>query len=557
MNAPPLPPGTTLGNDYEVVRPLAAGGMGAVYEARQRSTRKLRALKVMLPELVADAAQRARFAREASVGAEIESDHVVEVIAAGVDEASGLPWIAMEMLSGSDLARAVKARGVLPRGDVREVVRQLGHALAAAHRVGVVHRDLKPENIFLATARRDDVAFTLKVLDFGIARLVHAARTHATTGAIGSPLWMSPEQTESSATVTPATDVWAFGLLVFWAFTGRYYWRTPEQPDASIAAMLREIVIDPLPPASVRAAALGCGQALPAGFDEWFARCVARDPAARFAEAGAAAAELLRLLDAAERTGPPAAPPSLPDTRRGTTSPALPATGGAAPAGEVARKPPAARARAAAIAAGVAAVGTLAFLTLRPGEAPSPASARAPRAAPAAVANDAAGSAPSPALPAPDAARAAPPAGADASAVVGRAPPTAREVARAARRDRTRDDPPTLAPSPAPEAAPVECPDVGDCARCARARGCAWCVDGDRGRCVFDDDDHTMGCSTVSRSASACFARPCERTIAIPPGPEGQEADRCTEACRQAGAIRTARVYETSCVCLFAPHQCG
>ena len=288
-----IAPGTVFGGDYEVERMLAAGGMGAVYVARQRSTQKLRALKTLLPEHVADPVMRARFAREAIVGGQIESDHVVEVLAAGIDEPTGLPWLVMELLAGDDLANAAKKRGTLERAEVVEVVRQLGHALAAAHRAGVVHRDLKPENIFLATARRDGVAFMVKVLDFGIARLLYTVRTSHTTSAMGSPLWMAPEQTDAALPVSPATDVWALGLIAFWLFTGRYYWLTPTQPDATIGAMIRELLIEPLPAASQRAAQFGVAARLPPGFDAWFARCVARDVGARFRDAGEAVAPLL------------------------------------------------------------------------------------------------------------------------------------------------------------------------------------------------------------------------------------------------------------------------
>jgi len=96
-----LPSGTVLG-DFEIERPLSAGGMGAVYVAVQRSTGKRRALKVMRPELVADERNRRRFVEEARIGSRIDSAHVVEVVGAGVDEATGVPWLAMELLEGHD-----------------------------------------------------------------------------------------------------------------------------------------------------------------------------------------------------------------------------------------------------------------------------------------------------------------------------------------------------------------------------------------------------------------------------------------------------------------------
>ena len=307
-----LAPGTVLGGEYEVVRLLASGGMGAVYVAQQRSTQKLRALKTMLPRFVSDPGMRARFAREATAGAHIESDHVVEVLAAGIDDALGIPWIAMELLAGDDLAKTVAERGPLPLAAATELLRQLGHALAAAHRGGVVHRDLKPENIFLAKPRREGEPFTVKVLDFGIAKLLHGSSPMKTTSALGSPVWMSPEQTDAELPKTPATDVWSAALITFWILTGRYYWLVAEDPKAPMPLLLRELLVDALPPASVRAAALGVGDRIPPGFDAWFTRCLARDASQRFRDAGEAFPPLVALLTAAASARPPA--PAMPAT---------------------------------------------------------------------------------------------------------------------------------------------------------------------------------------------------------------------------------------------------
>src|SRR5262245_23529435 len=137
-----IKPGTLIGREFEVVAPLAHGGMGAVYVATQRGTGARRALKVMHASLVRDEALERRFEQEARVGASIASDHVVQVIAAGVDEPTGMPWIAMELLEGMDLAQYVRARGALTIAESAEVVAQLCHALSAAHAAGIVHRDL-------------------------------------------------------------------------------------------------------------------------------------------------------------------------------------------------------------------------------------------------------------------------------------------------------------------------------------------------------------------------------------------------------------------------------
>jgi tRNA A-37 threonylcarbamoyl transferase component Bud32 len=292
-----LAPGTVFAHDFRVVRPLAEGGMGAVYIVEQLSTGKERALKVMHPQLVADPAHRARFAQEARMGSRIESDHVVEVLAAGIDEPSQNPWIAMELLRGEDLAARLEGRGPLTSREALDVMKQLGHALAAAHRAGLVHRDIKPENIFLAQSRREGEAYVVKVLDFGIAKVMHDARVAATsTGAMGSPSWMAPEQTELRGKIGPPTDVWALGLVAFCMFTARIFWMAQNTPDASLQALMREMLFDPLPPPSARAAQLGVGATFPEGFDAWFARCVARDPAARFEDAGKAVAAFVALF---------------------------------------------------------------------------------------------------------------------------------------------------------------------------------------------------------------------------------------------------------------------
>ncbi len=175
-----LSPGTVFAKDYRIVRALAEGGMGAVYVAEQLSTGKERALKVLLPRVLDDARNRESFALEARVGARIESDHVVEVVGAGVDEASGAPWLAMELLKGESLRELVTRRGALPRDEVRALFDHLGDALSKAHAAGIVHRDLKPENLFVAASRIKGVPFVLKVLDFGIARLIAHDRTAAT-----------------------------------------------------------------------------------------------------------------------------------------------------------------------------------------------------------------------------------------------------------------------------------------------------------------------------------------------------------------------------------------
>jgi serine/threonine-protein kinase len=289
-----LTPGTVVGGDFRIVEPLSAGGMGALYVAEQISTGKKRALKVMHRQLVREGKLRERFVQEARIGSLIESDHVVDVIGAGIEESTGLPWIAMELLDGQDLADLVSEGGELPIEELVHLLRQLCHALGAAHEAGVVHRDVKPENVFLAKARSADVPWSIKVLDFGIAKVAAQAKG-TSTAAVGSPAWMAPEQSETHIRITPAADVWALGLMAFWLIARRPYWRSAQDPDATIHALMREVLFDPLEAASKRAAAIGA-EPLPAGFDPWFGRCVVREPADRFANAHQAFAAFEQML---------------------------------------------------------------------------------------------------------------------------------------------------------------------------------------------------------------------------------------------------------------------
>src|SRR4051794_35287233 len=107
--------------------------MGSVYVALQHSTGKQRALKLMLPQLVADESLRRRFVQEARAGSLIESDHIVEVVAAGVDDTTGTPWLAMELLKGQDLGALVTERGPQALPDLHAIMTQLCHAVGAAH----------------------------------------------------------------------------------------------------------------------------------------------------------------------------------------------------------------------------------------------------------------------------------------------------------------------------------------------------------------------------------------------------------------------------------------
>ena len=274
--------------------------MGTVYEAERLADGTTVALK--LSALTGgDARARRRFTREAEAATKIESPHVARALASGEDPASGCAWIAFELARGPTLDVYLREQQELSLETAARLLAELGDALAAAHRAGLVHRDLKPEN--LRVDERDGAPY-LMVLDFGIAKEFQGLEVSATAPGLGTPLWVAPEQSREGYTAAPSADVWAFGLLAFFVLTGRLYWR--HAADASsLADLALELLKSPIEPASERARALGVTRALPAGFDAWFARAVNRDPLARFADAGAASEELATVLAGrAERGGP-------------------------------------------------------------------------------------------------------------------------------------------------------------------------------------------------------------------------------------------------------------
>ena len=303
--------GQVFARRYQVVRLIKAGGMGAVYEATHLSTKRRVALKVMRPEIVSDAAERARFVQEAQVATLIESAHVVDVLDAGVDDETGVPFLVMEFLVGEELGDHVQRRGRL---EPREVVHWLGQAARAldkAHARGVIHRDLKPENLFIAT--RDETT-SLKILDFGIAKVLQAVASSSTRGS-GTPLYMAPEQTRRSSQIGPTTDVWALGLIAYRLLVGRNYWLAED-----VHQLIGEVLIEPLEPPTQRA--LQVGVPLQASFDGWFFACVNRDPSARYRSAGDAASALAGVFGLAAHPSRP--PPGIAATVLANTAPATP-----------------------------------------------------------------------------------------------------------------------------------------------------------------------------------------------------------------------------------------
>jgi eukaryotic-like serine/threonine-protein kinase len=221
--------GAVIGGKYRLGRELGKGGMGAVYEATHVGTGRRVAVKLMKVSRDDDDAtkgQIARFQREAIAVGRLETQHVVQVYDAGTDEGTKLPYLAMELLEGEDVSQLIRRIGPLRQDLALAIVTQACAGIQKAHDAGVIHRDIKPSNMFLA--RNEYGEYTLKVLDFGIAKVKKSDAVHDAGGTItetgtlvGSPHYMSPEQAKGLKTIDHRSDLWSLGVVLHKCLSGR------------------------------------------------------------------------------------------------------------------------------------------------------------------------------------------------------------------------------------------------------------------------------------------------------------------------------------------------
>ena len=268
--------GRTVGN-YRVERLLGAGGMGAVYLAEHLFLRRRVALKTLLPSLANDAELVSRFIGEARATSELHHPHIVEVLDLGEvagDDGKRTFYFVMEYLEGETLTQRL-ARGPLPLVEALRVIRQCASALAASHRLGIIHRDLKPANIYLVGA--PGAPAFVKLVDFGIARLldpaINPAAAHRTrTGMLlGTPAFMSPEQTATRGVVDARSDVYSLGVVLYDLVAGRL----PFAQREMVELVRAHRTVRPEPPSKHR-------PGLPAAVDEIVLRALEKDPRDRF-----------------------------------------------------------------------------------------------------------------------------------------------------------------------------------------------------------------------------------------------------------------------------------
>jgi serine/threonine protein kinase len=265
----PLAPGTCLGK-YQIVRFLGEGGMGAVYEGLHLDIGKRVAIKVISPALALLPEARARFLLEAQLTSRVRHPHTVDVTDVGME--TGQAFLVMEYLEGEDLAKHIMYGGLLPLEHVTDIALPVLAAVAAAHEQGIVHRDLKPQNIFLARMR--DGSIQPKVLDFGISKAPATADCNPVTtagGLLGSPSYFAPEQVHDPKAVSPASDQYALGVILYECVTGRLPYE-----GSSLQAIFQDIVTGGYEPASRWRADL------PEGFQAVIAKAMRIDPADRY-----------------------------------------------------------------------------------------------------------------------------------------------------------------------------------------------------------------------------------------------------------------------------------
>ncbi len=309
-----------LNGRYRIDEPIGEGGMAVVYRGYDLVLNRPVAIKVLRGQFAADASFLRRFEREAQAAARLSHPNIVSVYDVGRDD--GTRYIVMEYVPGKTLKQLILERAPLPLDEAIHIVRQVAAALDYAHQHGLVHRDIKPQNILV-----DERGF-VKVTDFGIAKgLADVSLTEAGFG-MGTVHYVSPEQARGEP-ATPASDVYALGLVLYEMLTGRL----PFEADNPIGLAMQHVHEAPPPPRQFN-------PHIPPPVEAIILRALAKDPRQRFPSAGALAQALSHWQHyttgvpspAPRAAGPPRVPPARSRARSGPP-PAPPAAGRASDIG--------------------------------------------------------------------------------------------------------------------------------------------------------------------------------------------------------------------------------
>ncbi len=284
----------TIDGRYEVVDVIGEGGMGTVYEVRHVTLGRRFALKVLRRD-IADAEHTARFLQEAKAAAAIGHPNIVAVsdfgeVRLGGPESAAVPYFVMEFLTGISLASLLRVEKTLSPQRAAGILLQCASGLAAAHAAGVIHRDLKPDNVFLTpTAEKEFV----KLLDFGVAKMVGQGRLTRAGMVFGTPHYMSPEQAAGQS-VDHRADVYALGVILYECFAGH----VPFEADTYMGVLTKHIFATPEPINQAAPDASLLGALGPIAM-----RCLAKSPADRYASMVEVAAAIEHAMSKAGALG--------------------------------------------------------------------------------------------------------------------------------------------------------------------------------------------------------------------------------------------------------------
>jgi tRNA A-37 threonylcarbamoyl transferase component Bud32 len=284
--------GRTIGGRYLVSELIGTGGMGTVYRGRHQLVGRDVALKFLAPRYARDPSARERFLREARAANRIDHEHIIDITDFG-ETSDNLVFLVMEYLEGEPLGKALE-NGPLETRRALTIAWQLATALARAHELDVIHRDIKPDNIFLLQRRGGDF---VKLLDFGLAKVMGEHRLTATGKVFGTPEYLAPEQARGD-TLTGAADQYSLGCVLYEMLTGELPFEGPS-PEVVLA----HLQVLPRPPSQVN-------PRLPLAheLDQLVLRMLAKHPGERFSDAYHLADELRTMLDQLQG-GRPSKPP--------------------------------------------------------------------------------------------------------------------------------------------------------------------------------------------------------------------------------------------------------
>jgi len=307
--------GRVLDGKYEILSPLGAGGMGAVYLARRVLIGDEVAVKVLHTKFANDDTFVERFRREARAAAQLHHPNVVTIHDYGESRGEqGFAYIVMELVRGESLRDLLRREGKLETARAVSLMRDICAGVGAAHRHGIVHRDIKPDNIIVMPADEDSATERVKVVDFGIAKLrdmAHEATLTEVGAMVGTPFYMSPEQCRGEH-LDARADVYSLGALLYEMLAG-----TPPFVAASLTGIILKHVNEPPPPMPQELR-------VPPALQAAIARSLSKDPNARQRDA----TEFARDIQAALAQGPqtaaiPPAPPTVSNLHN-SASPAPP-----------------------------------------------------------------------------------------------------------------------------------------------------------------------------------------------------------------------------------------